>query len=126
MADPLDDQTPNDVSALLGNVPVTVVTASAGEIASAIARGFVTATPKTAPTTVVERVAPRERAFRPLLLVAAAMAARLGGIATLRTRRPGGHALRSLFNLATMLTFYYALDALPHRSIAIGYAPRCS
>jgi drug/metabolite transporter (DMT)-like permease len=57
------------------------------------------------------------------ILVAAVMAARLGGIATLRTRRPGGHALRSLFNLATMLTFYYALDALPLTdSIAIGYA----
>lgn len=57
------------------------------------------------------------------ILVAAAMAARLGGIATLRTRRQGGHALRSLFNLATMLTFYYALDALPLTdSIAIGYA----
>ena len=57
------------------------------------------------------------------ILVAAAMAARLGGIATLRTRRPGGHALRSLFNLATMLAFYYALDALPLTdSIAIGYA----
>jgi drug/metabolite transporter (DMT)-like permease len=41
------------------------------------------------------------------IFVAVAMAARLGGIATLRTRRLGGHALRSLFNLVTMLTFYY-------------------
>ena len=57
------------------------------------------------------------------LLIAMALAARLGGIGTLRTRRLGGHALRSLFNLATMLTFYYALDALPLTdSIAIGYA----
>ena len=57
------------------------------------------------------------------ILVAVAMAARLGGIATLRTQRLGGHALRSLFNLATMLTFYYALQALPLTdSIAIGYA----
>src|SRR5215468_936982 len=57
------------------------------------------------------------------IVVAAALAARLGGLATLRTKRLGGHALRSLFNLATMLTFYYALDALPLTdSIAIGYA----
>jgi drug/metabolite transporter (DMT)-like permease len=57
------------------------------------------------------------------LLIAMALAARLGGIGTLRTKRLGGHALRSLFNLATMLTFYYALDALPLTdSIAIGYA----
>ncbi len=57
------------------------------------------------------------------ILVAAALAARLGGVATLRTRRLGGHALRSLFNLATMLTFYYALQALPLTdSVAIGYA----
>jgi drug/metabolite transporter (DMT)-like permease len=57
------------------------------------------------------------------MVVATALAARLGGIATLRTKRPGGHALRSLFNLATMLTFYYALEALPLTdSIAIGYA----
>src|SRR5215813_2685291 len=57
------------------------------------------------------------------MVVATALAARLGGVATLRTQRLGGHALRSLFNLATMLTFYYALDALPlTNSIAIGYA----
>ena len=47
------------------------------------------------------------------IFVAAGMALRLGGIATLRTQRLGGHALRSLFNLVTMLTFYYALQALP-------------
>src|SRR5262249_8865726 len=57
------------------------------------------------------------------ILVAAALACRLGGITTLRTKRLGGHALRSLFNLATMLAFYYALAALPLTdSIAIGYA----
>ena len=57
------------------------------------------------------------------MVVATALAARLGGVATLRTQRLGGHALRSLFNLATMLTFYYALQALPLAdSIAIGYA----
>src|SRR6266508_5499834 len=67
MADPLDDQTPNDVSALLGNVPVTVVTASAGEIAAAIARGFVTAAPKVIPMPAMERTAARESSRRPLL-----------------------------------------------------------
>jgi len=76
MANPLDDQTPNDVSALLGNVPVTVVTASAGEIAAAIARGFVAPNPKIAPMPVVERAASNERARRPLLLIAAVLAAR--------------------------------------------------
>src|SRR6266542_6300583 len=77
MADPLDDQTPNDVSVLLGNVPVTVVTASTGEIASAIARGFVGPNPKIASTPVVERAATHERSRRPLLLVAAVLAALL-------------------------------------------------
>jgi drug/metabolite transporter (DMT)-like permease len=57
------------------------------------------------------------------ILVALGFALRLGGLATLRTSRPGGHALRSVFNLGTMLTFYYALDLLPLAdSIAIGYA----
>ena len=77
MANPLDDQTPNDVSALLGNVPVNVVTASAGEIAAAIARGFVAPNPKVAAMPVVERAASRERARRPLLLIAAVLAALL-------------------------------------------------
>jgi len=77
MANPLDDQTPNDVSALLGNVPVNIVTASAGEIAAAIARGFVAPNPKVAAMPVVERAASRERARRPLLLVAAVLAALL-------------------------------------------------
>ncbi|MGH2491686.1 MAG: response regulator, partial [Candidatus Limnocylindria bacterium] len=77
MADPLDLQTPSDVSALLGNVPVTIVTASAGEIHAAIARGFVGAAPKVATMPVAERTATRERSRRPLLLVAAVLAALL-------------------------------------------------
>jgi len=57
------------------------------------------------------------------IVVAVILAWRLGGVASLRTRRPGGHALRSIFNLGTMLTFYYALDLLPLAdTIAIGYA----
>jgi drug/metabolite transporter (DMT)-like permease len=57
------------------------------------------------------------------IVVAIIFAWRLGGIATLRTNRPVGHALRSIFNLGTMLTFYYALDLLPLAdTIAIGYA----
>ena len=57
------------------------------------------------------------------ILVAVGFALRLGGLPTLRTSRPGGHALRSVFNLGTMLTFYYALALLPLAdSIAIGYA----
>nr|MDP9282220.1 response regulator [Chloroflexota bacterium] len=75
MADPLDDQTPNDVSALLGNVPVTIVTASVSEIAAAIARGFVAPNPKIASTPVVERASTtHQRSRRPLLLVAAVLA----------------------------------------------------
>ena len=57
------------------------------------------------------------------LLVAIGLATRLGGVATLRTRRFGGHAARSIFNLVTMLTFYYALERLPLAdTVAIGYA----
>ncbi len=56
------------------------------------------------------------------LFVALGMAARMGGLATLRTRRPGGHALRSALNIGTMLTFYYALARLPLAdTIAICY-----
>src|SRR5687767_13852708 len=76
MANPLDDQTPSDVSALLGNVPVTVVTASAGEIAAAIARGYVNAAPKLV-LPASERALARERSRRPLLVVAAVLAALL-------------------------------------------------
>lgn len=57
------------------------------------------------------------------LVVAVGFALRLGGLATLRTRRLGGHAARSIFNLVTMLTFYYALERLPLAdTVAIGYA----
>src|SRR6185436_5196891 len=77
MADPLDDQTANDVSVLLGNVPVTIVTASVGEITAAIARGFVTAAPKVTPAPVVERRTQREHSRRPLLVIAAVLAALL-------------------------------------------------
>lgn len=57
------------------------------------------------------------------IVVAIIFAWRFGGVATLRTSRPVGHALRSIFNLGTMLTFYYALDLLPLAdTIAIGYA----
>jgi drug/metabolite transporter (DMT)-like permease len=57
------------------------------------------------------------------IVVAVLFAWRFGGVATLRTSRPIGHALRSIFNLGTMLTFYYALDLLPLAdTIAIGYA----
>src|SRR5215472_4771652 len=57
------------------------------------------------------------------LCLAAGIATRAGGISTLRTRRVGGHALRSVVNLATMLTFYYALRLLPLADcIAINFA----
>lgn len=57
------------------------------------------------------------------ICLAAAIATRMGGIATLKTRRPLGHLLRSALNLGTMLTFYYALARLPLAdAISIGYA----
>ncbi|MGH6960924.1 MAG: DMT family transporter [Dongiaceae bacterium] len=56
------------------------------------------------------------------IVVAVAMAARMGGLTTLRTHRPGGHMLRSALNIGTMLTFYYALTRLPLAdTIAICY-----
>ena len=55
--------------------------------------------------------------------ISAGIATRAGGIGTLRTRRPGGHVMRSILNLTTMLTFYYALERLPLADcIAIGFA----
>src|SRR5579863_4945440 len=55
--------------------------------------------------------------------ISAGIATRAGGIGTFRTRRPGGHLLRSVLNLTTMLTFYYALERLPLADcIAIGFA----
>ena len=51
------------------------------------------------------------------------IATRAGGIGTLRTRRIGGHLLRSALNLTTMISFYYALRLLPLAdSIAINFA----
>jgi drug/metabolite transporter (DMT)-like permease len=47
------------------------------------------------------------------LALAVILASRMGGLVTLTTRRPFGHALRSVFNLATMITFYYALKLMP-------------
>lgn len=57
------------------------------------------------------------------LVVALGIAWRMGGMGTLKTRRPGGHALRSALNLGTMLTFYYALRLMPLAdTFAVGYA----
>src|ERR1700756_1826511 len=57
------------------------------------------------------------------LVIAAGIAAQNGGLATLRTRRLTGHLLRSILNLTTMLTFYYALRLIPLAdAIAIGFA----
>jgi drug/metabolite transporter (DMT)-like permease len=57
------------------------------------------------------------------LVIAAGIARRVGGLATLRTRRFAGHLVRSALNLTTMLTFYYALRLLPLAdTIAIGFA----
>ena len=55
--------------------------------------------------------------------LAVVLAGRMGGLGTLRTRRPFGHALRSVFNLATMITFYYALKLMPLAdTLAITFA----
>ena len=57
------------------------------------------------------------------LALALVVASRAGGLGTLRTRRPGGHLLRSVLNLATMLTFYYALALMPLADVvAIAFA----
>jgi drug/metabolite transporter (DMT)-like permease len=57
------------------------------------------------------------------LVIAAGISSRAGGLGTLRTRRLGGHLLRSALNLTTMLTFYYALRRLPLADcITIGFA----
>jgi drug/metabolite transporter (DMT)-like permease len=56
------------------------------------------------------------------IIIAAIFAAQAGGLTTLRTRRLGGHALRSALNIGTMLTFYYALQRLPLAdTVAIAY-----
>jgi drug/metabolite transporter (DMT)-like permease len=57
------------------------------------------------------------------ILFAMGIATRFGGLGSLRTLRPGGHALRSIFNIGTMLSFYYALANLPLAdTVAITYA----
>lgn len=57
------------------------------------------------------------------LAVVLLIAGRAGGLATLGTRRPLAHGLRSLLNLATMLCFFYALKLLPLAdAIAITFA----
>jgi drug/metabolite transporter (DMT)-like permease len=56
------------------------------------------------------------------IIIATAFALQAGGLATLRTHRLGGHALRSALNIGTMLTFYYALQRLPLAdTVAIAY-----
>jgi drug/metabolite transporter (DMT)-like permease len=55
--------------------------------------------------------------------IAAGIAQRNGGLATLQTRRLAGHLTRSVLNIVTMLTFYYALQLIPLAdAIAIGFA----
>ncbi len=57
------------------------------------------------------------------LLVAALIAERMGGLATLKTRRPLGHAFRGALSLVTVLTFFPALKLLPIAdAIAISFA----
>jgi drug/metabolite transporter (DMT)-like permease len=57
------------------------------------------------------------------LCFAIAIAMRFGGVGTLRTRRLGGHALRSILNMITMITFYYALRLMPLAdAVAVGFA----
>lgn len=57
------------------------------------------------------------------IVIATMIAARAGGLETLKTKRPGAHLLRSGLNLATMLTFYLALSLLPLAdAIAISFA----
>jgi len=57
------------------------------------------------------------------LCFAIALAMRFGGVTTLRTRRLGGHALRSVLNIITMVTFYYALRLMPLAdAVAVGFA----
>ncbi len=55
--------------------------------------------------------------------IAAGIAQHNGGLATLKTRRLAGHLTRSVLNIVTMLTFYYALQLIPLAdAIAIGFA----
>jgi drug/metabolite transporter (DMT)-like permease len=41
-----------------------------------------------------------------------------GGLAALRTRRPGGHLLRCMLHLSTFLAYYFALSRLPLAEVA--------
>lgn len=57
------------------------------------------------------------------IALAVILASRMGGLASLATRRPFGHALRSVLNLATMITFYFALKLMPLAdTMAIAFA----
>ena len=57
------------------------------------------------------------------IAIAVLLAGRMGGLDTLKTGRPAAHALRTLLNIATMLTFYFALMLLPLAdAIAITFA----
>lgn len=57
------------------------------------------------------------------LCLAVALAMRFGGVATLKTRRLGGHALRSILNMTTMVTFYLALRLMPLAdAVAVTFA----
>jgi drug/metabolite transporter (DMT)-like permease len=48
-----------------------------------------------------------------LCMMVGVAAASSGGIGSLKTRRPGGHLIRSCCNLFTMLCFYLALKLIP-------------
>ncbi|WP_170984508.1 DMT family transporter [Rhodoligotrophos defluvii] len=57
------------------------------------------------------------------LCLALAVAHGSGGFGQFRTRRLSGHLTRAVFNLITMLLFYYALRALPLAdAVAIAFA----
>ncbi|WP_342642707.1 DMT family transporter [Rhodoligotrophos ferricapiens] len=57
------------------------------------------------------------------LALALAVARGSGGLGQFRTKRLGGHITRAIFNLITMLLFYYALRALPLAdAVAIAFA----
>src|SRR5262245_28748624 len=57
------------------------------------------------------------------VFIAAGIAWRAGGLATLRTSRPVGHGMRAALNLGTMVTFYYALKLMPLADcFAVAYA----
>lgn len=57
------------------------------------------------------------------IAIAVLLAGRMGGLGTLKTKRPMAHALRALLHIATMLTFYFALMLLPLAdAIAISFA----